>query len=88
MRRILTLVIVASLGYYGFKHFQAASPPSPSTAPGPSGPERESPFRCDGRTHCSQMTSCEEAVYFLRHCSGAKMDGDNDGVPCEKQWCN
>ncbi|MEF9948061.1 MAG: excalibur calcium-binding domain-containing protein [Comamonas sp.] len=33
------------------------------------------------------MTSCEEATYFLRNCPGAKMDGNGDGVPCEKQWC-
>lgn len=44
--------------------------------------------RCDGRTHCSQMTSCAEATYFLQHCPGTQMDGDNDGQPCERQWCN
>jgi hypothetical protein len=44
-------------------------------------------FRCDGRIYCSQMTSCEEATYFLQNCPGVKMDGDNNGVPCEKQWC-
>jgi cold shock CspA family protein len=44
-------------------------------------------FRCDGRTYCSQMTSCAEAKFFLKNCSGAKMDGNNDGVPCEQQWC-
>lgn len=42
-------------------------------------------FKCDGRTRCSQMSSCEEAKFFLKNCPGAKMDGDNDGVPCEKQ---
>lgn len=42
-------------------------------------------FKCDGRTRCSQMNSCEEAKFFLKNCPGAKMDGDNDGVPCEKQ---
>ncbi len=46
-----------------------------------------SSFRCDGRTHCSQMTSCEEAKFFLRNCPGTQMDGNHDGVPCEKQWC-
>lgn len=45
-------------------------------------------FRCDGRTRCSQMTSCAEATYFLRHCPGTRMDGDRDGIPCEEQWCN
>ena len=44
-------------------------------------------YRCDGRTHCSQMTSCAEATYFLNNCPGIKMDGNHDGVPCEKQWC-
>jgi len=45
-------------------------------------------YRCDGRIHCSQMTSCEEATWFLRNCPGTKMDGDHDGIPCEQQWCS
>jgi len=45
-------------------------------------------FSCDGRTHCSQMRSCEEAKYFLANCPGVKMDGDRNGIPCEKQWCS
>lgn len=44
-------------------------------------------YNCDGRIHCSQMTSCEEAKFFLDNCPGTKMDGDNDGIPCEQQWC-
>ena len=43
-------------------------------------------FKCDGRTHCSQMRSYEEAVYFLRNCPNTKMDGNNDGEPCERQF--
>jgi len=52
--------------------------------------EREtSRFHCDGRVYCSQMTSCEEAMYFLQNCPGVKMDnhGKGDGIPCERQWC-
>src|SRR5574343_765261 len=45
-------------------------------------------FACDGRTHCSQMTSCAEATWFINHCPGTQMDGNHDGVPCEQQWCN
>ena len=45
-------------------------------------------FSCDGRRHCSQMTSCAEATFFLRHCPDTRMDGDNDGIPCEEQWCS
>ncbi|WP_460804632.1 excalibur calcium-binding domain-containing protein [Microbulbifer agarilyticus] len=40
-------------------------------------------FKCDGRQHCSQMNSREEAIFFIRNCPNTKMDGDNDGVPCE-----
>lgn len=43
---------------------------------------------CDGRTRCPEMKSCEEARWFLANCSGMKMDGDKDGVPCEDQWCS
>jgi hypothetical protein len=48
-----------------------------------SGFEIESRFSCDGRQHCSQMTSREEAVFFINNCPNTKMDGDRDGVPCE-----
>jgi hypothetical protein len=34
------------------------------------------------------MNSCEEATFYLRNCPGVEIDGDNDGIPCEKQWCN
>lgn len=44
-------------------------------------------FTCDGRTHCSEITSCDEATYFLEHCPNTEMDGDNDGIPCEAQHC-
>ena len=40
-------------------------------------------FHCDGRQHCSQMTSRAEAEFFVRHCPNTKMDGDHDGIPCE-----
>ena len=42
-------------------------------------------FKCDGRQHCSQMRSCTEAKFFIDNCPNTKMDGDNDGKPCEKR---
>lgn len=51
-------------------------------------PVTRSLYSCDGKTHCSQMTSCAEAKFYQRHCPGTKMDGDGDGVPCESQWCS
>jgi hypothetical protein len=44
-------------------------------------------FSCAGKTHCSEMSSCEEALFYLKNCPGVKIDGDGDGVPCEGQWC-
>ena len=41
-------------------------------------------YRCDGRVHCSEMNSREEARWFVRNCPGTKMDGNNDGEPCER----
>jgi len=46
----------------------------------------DSPYQCDGREYCSEMDSYEEAKYFLDHCPNVKMDGDNDGIPCERQF--
>jgi endonuclease YncB( thermonuclease family) len=68
------------------------APKKSSAAPAMVVPAAASPvsaarYRCDGRTHCSQMSSCAEATWVLKNCPGTKMDGDNDGVPCEKQWC-
>lgn len=40
-------------------------------------------FKCDGRQYCSQMTSREEAEFFIKNCPNTKMDGDKDGIPCE-----
>lgn len=76
----------------------AATPTAPSNAgtaaPAPTlpaplaaTPRAGAVQRCDGRTCCAQMNSCEEATWFLRHCPGVQMDGDRDGVPCERQWC-
>ena len=45
-----------------------------------------SQFKCDGREHCSQMSSYEEALFFIRNCPNTKMDGDGDGIPCESQF--
>lgn len=45
-------------------------------------------FTCAGKTRCTEMTSCEEATFYLQNCPGTLMDGDGDGIPCERQHCN
>ena len=59
---------------------------APVAATTPAAPAAAS-YRCDGRTRCAQMRSCDEATWFLKHCPGVQMDGNRDGVPCERQWC-
>jgi endonuclease YncB( thermonuclease family) len=41
------------------------------------------PFTCGAKRHCRDMTSCEEARFYLRSCDLRRLDGDGDGVPCE-----
>jgi len=48
----------------------------------------KSKYKCEGKVYCSEMTSCEEALFYLNNCPGVKIDGDGDGIPCEKQWCH
>jgi cold shock CspA family protein len=97
--KFVGLVLILALGAYAYKLyekriFRNASTAQPRSQPSTPQPARvpaqatESPaFRCDGRTRCSQMTSCTEAKFFSNNCPGTQMDGDHDGIPCEEQWC-
>jgi cold shock CspA family protein len=85
--RAIPLIVVIALAAYGYSEYSRRGSPQPMAAPQPSDQAASSAFRCDGRIHCSQMTSCAEAKFFLRTCPSVQMDGDNDGVPCEQQWC-
>jgi hypothetical protein len=101
MKKILLVVIFAALGWKAYEKYRhnagqiatarehvldvkADVSDAPDIDLKRSG---QSAFACDGRTHCSQMKSCDEAKYFVENCPNVKMDGDNDGVPCETQWC-
>ena len=42
------------------------------------------PFRCGAKTYCKEMASCEEARFHLRQCGLKRLDGDGDGIPCER----
>jgi len=97
MRKLLLGVLIGGLGVAGWNHFHPAhvaeaeladgtesgSPPAEAVETS----TKQARFACDGRTRCSQMTSCEEATFFLQNCPGVKMDGEGDGIPCERQWC-
>ena len=89
MRNKIILVLLVFAGGYGYSQYERRThTPVDVAAPATLQSAPEGRFKCDGRIHCSQMTSCAEATYFLKNCPGTKMDGDNDGIPCEQQWCN
>lgn len=39
---------------------------------------------CKGKRTCKEMSTCEEAKFYLDNCGVTKIDGDGDGTPCEK----
>lgn len=93
MRRTLPYLLAAGLVLFGWKKYHErvailadGGEGNPAGLPVEQGDPGESRYRCDGRVYCAQMTSCDEATWFLRHCPGVKMDGEG-GVPCERQWC-
>ena len=103
MKKIVIGLMVGALGMFAW---QRVMQPAPATEIDEVADEAAEPaadvsresqpverpnFTCDGREYCSQMTSCEEAMYFLENCPNVKMDGERDGegdgIPCERQWC-
>ncbi|MBU1691611.1 MAG: excalibur calcium-binding domain-containing protein [Gammaproteobacteria bacterium] len=99
--RVVSVIILAAMGFYGWQHFiqktsrvghpLGSEPVLPVSTLG--GGESAislsatAKFECQGKRHCSEMTSCEEATFYLKNCPGTEMDGDGDGIPCESQWC-
>lgn len=85
--KLIPLLVLAGI----FSIYSRFSAESVSPSPTSSFSQQAAPTfvrQCDGRQYCSQMTSCEEATWFLQNCPNTKMDGEGDGIPCENQWCS
>lgn len=100
-RGTVAIVLLFTLIAYGFEKFSAHSSTQLPEAAQQQLPANTTPAeiyteqsrqpvirQCDGRTKCSQMTSCDEALFFHNNCPGIQMDGDGDGIPCEMEFCN
>ena len=100
--RAVVLAIACFIGFlFAYDRWQAGRFPADEPEPvRPSrmigvdadGPEQvpaqvHESFSCEGKTRCTQMRSCAEATFYLRNCPNVKVDGDNDGIPCEDQLC-
>jgi hypothetical protein len=61
MKKIIIIAVIAAIGWYGNYYYRHGT----GSHTGFSKPEVSSGsrFKCDGRTRCSQMTSCEEATF-------------------------
>jgi hypothetical protein len=84
-KKLAILVILAIGAYQLLIKFGILSTPKALQQVIPTQPQPAN-FKCDGRVNCSQMTSYEEAKFFLQNCPNTKMDGDHDGEACERQF--
>lgn len=88
--KLVLILAVIAIGAFAYQRLNIAPTPTPTptkytgTSPNTASPiKTKAQFKCDGRQHCSQMTSRAEAEFFIKHCPNTKMDGDRDGIPCE-----
>lgn len=99
LRDLILLVVIGAIAWAGYQRYlksRIEAPPAsgamaPAAAPNSVADwplPKTAVYQCNGRTLCSQMSSCEEATWVLKNCPGTKMDGNGDGVPCEQQFCN
>ncbi len=43
---------------------------------------------CGDKRYCREMDSCAEALFYLNQCGAQRIDGDNNGLPCERSLCS
>lgn len=55
-----------------------------SSAPAPANAISQDPPGCGNKKHCYEMSSCEEAKHYFEQCGVKSLDGNGDGVPCER----
>ncbi|MGL4579233.1 MAG: excalibur calcium-binding domain-containing protein [Shewanella xiamenensis] len=91
--RLISLLLLVALAGFGYKEFQQRQetieekPAAFSEIQSPRTVEPQ--FHCEaGKTHCSHMRSSAEATFYIQNCPNTQMDGDGDGIPCERQWCS
>jgi len=88
IKDLLILLVIGAAAWFGYTHLEAPVRRLLGLAPPPATVRVLPPqFACDGRVFCSQMTSCEEARFFLRNCPANRMTDEGDGSACEKRWC-
>lgn len=62
----------------------SAKPSRPSAPSGITAPVMLYDMECGRKRRCSQMTSCDEAMFYFTYCEVATLDGNHDGMPCDE----
>ncbi len=60
------------------------SPPATRPSNRPQANRPVALFRCGAKRTCREMASCEEAKFYLTICGVKRLDGDGNGMPCER----
>jgi cold shock CspA family protein len=81
----IALALAVAAGSFAYNRLATDDEIHESPAPPREGVKKS--YTCKGKIYCSEMTSCDEAMFYQRNCPGTKMDGNGDGIPCERQWC-
>ncbi len=93
--KVISICLIAVIAFAGWNYFQGkkaeqlttddeqVEPAALTSESEPAEKVQTPAFQCDGRVYCSDMQSRAEAEFFVKHCTGTKMDGDSDGEPCE-----
>jgi endonuclease YncB( thermonuclease family) len=69
---------------WAYRHGGRADPPAGSkSAQALAKAKARSSHPCGAKRYCNEMTSCEEARFYLTQCSLTSLDRDGDDVPCE-----
>jgi len=65
-----------------FRHGGKSKPVNTDESPRENKPSLGN-FSCGSKRYCKDMSTCEEAKFYLNECGLSKLDRDGDGVPCE-----
>ena len=101
MKRVILLLLLAAIAWFVWGKYEERAHAEREAAfergvpmvrkKAPAGAKAADPavlfFTCDGRSTCKQMTSCEEARYFIKTCPGFNAGVFGEEASCEKQWC-
>jgi cold shock CspA family protein len=87
LKPFIAVLLVAGIGVYAWQHLSSGGVKVLPGVESMLGAKDTTKFQCQGKRYCSEMTSCEEATFYLKNCPGVEIDGDGDGIPCESQLC-